>query len=170
MDRAQEARVDLAAPFVGRGVGEALADDEAGVVDEDIEAAELGCCAIDHVLDLPEVGDVGFAGDGPTAPGLDLFHDGPSTVTRGVVVDRHGRALGCERKGDRAAHVAGRAGHERDPALKSQLHYRSPVGSFALLTSRNSRSGVTGSSSISMPSGRSASETALATAAGAPMV
>src|SRR5262249_3012056 len=115
-------RVNLAAPFVRRGLSEALADDEAGIVDQDIKAAELVCCAIDHLLDLPEIGDVRSAGDGPTALGLDLFPNGPAPFARAVVVDCHGAAPGSEREGDFATHVPSRPGHERDPAFKSQYH------------------------------------------------
>ena len=42
-----------------------------GVVDEDVDAAELGDGALDEGVDLFGVGDVGGYGDGPAAIGQD---------------------------------------------------------------------------------------------------
>src|SRR5207249_9554892 len=83
------------------------------------------------------------------------------------VVDGDGRALARQRQRDLAPDVARAAGDQCDLPRQAEIHRFAPS---ARPMSRKSRSGLTGSSATSIPSGASASATALAMAAGAPMV
>ena len=62
MDRAVEAGVDLAAPVLRRGLDEALAQREPGIVDEDVRAAEILDDRRDHRGHGGEIRDVGLIG------------------------------------------------------------------------------------------------------------
>jgi hypothetical protein len=119
MDRAVEAGVDLAAPAFRRCVDETLAHHEARVVDEDIEAAEIADDRTDHRLHGGKIGDVGLIGSCLSALGGDRGDERIGLRARAAVVDRDSRALGRERERDLAAHVARRAGHQRDAAIQA---------------------------------------------------
>ncbi len=75
MDRAVKADVDLAAPVLGLGVGETLANGRSGIVDQDIEAAEIFRDLVDHGFDRGEIGDVAAVSLGLAARSGNLVHD-----------------------------------------------------------------------------------------------
>src|SRR5262249_59317228 len=75
MDRAVEAGVDLAAPILGRGLDETPAQREAGVVDQDVEPAEVVDDRGDHGLHGGKIGDVGLIGFRPSTLGGDLANE-----------------------------------------------------------------------------------------------
>src|SRR6202035_1325563 len=64
----------------------AVADD-ARVVDEDVDAAELVPGPGEHPVDVGIVADVTEVGDGPAAAALDHLHDPGSVVTLARTVD-----------------------------------------------------------------------------------
>ena len=68
MDRAVEAGVDLAAPVLRLGLDEALAQREAGIVDQDVEPAEVLHDRVDHRLHGGKIGDVGADRPWPCRP------------------------------------------------------------------------------------------------------
>ena len=119
VDRAIEAGVDLAMPVVRRCFDEALALGEPGIVDQDIEAAEIFDDVIDHRLHGGEVGDVGLVGFGLAAFRGDLADQSVRFVARTAVIDGDARALGGEAQRDLAADAAGRARHQGDFAFQS---------------------------------------------------
>ena len=71
MDRAVKADVDLPLPIFRRRLGEALALRQAGIVDQDVEPAEIGDDLGDHRLDRCVVGDIGAISDRLAALRLD---------------------------------------------------------------------------------------------------
>jgi len=66
---------------------------DAGVVDEDVAAAELRPGLLDEVLDVGELGDVGVERDGLTAGSLDLRLDGSGGIGVTEEVDHDGGTL-----------------------------------------------------------------------------
>ncbi|MGY4290090.1 putative TIM-barrel enzyme [Bradyrhizobium sp. LM2.7] len=62
IQRAVETGVDLLLPVFGRAVAEALAEDEARVVDQDVETAEIALDVRDHLLDDVRIRNVGLIG------------------------------------------------------------------------------------------------------------
>jgi NADH-quinone oxidoreductase subunit N len=94
---------------------------DGGVVDEDVDRAELRLDAADHRLDLRPDGGVGADEDGPPAGGGDLLDDLlPRAAIRDVV---HGdlRALAGERLRDGGADPAARSGDDGDLVLHDVL-------------------------------------------------
>ncbi|MGC4032028.1 MAG: hypothetical protein QM754_09905 [Tepidisphaeraceae bacterium] len=79
---------------------------DAGVVDENIEPAELGGGVVDRLGDGGGVRRVGLEGDGLTAGVDDRFHDRVSRFLALGVRDRDGRAVGGQSLGDRRANAA----------------------------------------------------------------
>src|SRR6266436_4242642 len=104
----------------------------------------------------------------PTAAGPhDLGDERVGVGLRVHVVDGDGGALAGQGQRDLAPDVARAAGDQPDLPGEPEIHRFAPG---ARPRSRKRRSGLTGSSAISIPSGASASAIALAMAAGAPMV
>ena len=77
-----EVHPDDGVPLLLGGVDQHPVADEAGVVDEDVEAAERVDCLLHHRLGLGEVGDIGTVGHRLTAERLDLGHDPSRPATR----------------------------------------------------------------------------------------
>jgi hypothetical protein len=70
-ERAGQVGVDDAVPFLKRKRLRGFADIDAGVVDENVDAAELAADALDHGCNSRFVGDVGRHGNGPGAKPFD---------------------------------------------------------------------------------------------------
>jgi len=95
---------------VGRlGVDEGAGLVPAGVVDQDVDAAELLHDPVGHRLDAVAVGDVGADRDGARPPGRRAL--GVRLVQVG---DDDGRPLRGELPGDRLADALAGPGHDRD--------------------------------------------------------
>ena len=153
MEDAVQVDVDLAAPLIVVHFPEVLLsrdEGEAGVVDEDVDAAELGDGAIDHRLDLLGLGDVKIEGEGAAAEGADLFGDGgcaaPGSVAFGLreVFVRAGErgdddvcAVFGEADGDGAADAAHAAGAGDDGDFACEDAHRGAIISFASLRTRS---------------------------------
>ena len=118
IERAVEAGIDLLAPIFRRAFAEALAEHQAGVVDEDIQPAEVALDARDHLLDHVSVRDVGLVGFRLAAGLLDLGDDRLGLGLRAVIVDGNARARSGQRLADRGADIASAARHERDASLE----------------------------------------------------
>ena len=83
----------------------------AGIVDDDIEAAEMCGDILDHGVDVVAIGDVQCPGLCHFALCCDLLRDSPRAFGR-IIRDGDVGAFGCEYKRGGAAHAAGRAGDE----------------------------------------------------------
>ena len=110
----------------------AIADD-AGVVDQAVEPAEVRRHLLDHRLDLVGLGDVGRVEAGGAARGRDggghLF--GVAAVAAfgiGEVVDRDGRAGLAESGRGASPQAARRAGNEIDFACKVNIDHGALLG------------------------------------------
>ena len=89
----------------------------AGVVDEDVEAAEALLRRLDHRLDVGGAGDVGAHAEGGVAEhGVD-----PCRALAVAVGDDHLRAFGDELARDAFAESGRRAGDDRDPACEPHV-------------------------------------------------
>jgi hypothetical protein len=125
VDRAIKASIDLAMPVVGRGVDKALPLGDPGIVDEDVEAAEILDDGLDHRRDggkIRYVGPIGFGFDACAGElAGELFRFGAGTA----VIDGDAGALGGEDLRDFAADTARRTRHQGDLAFQSQIHGRS---------------------------------------------
>ena len=91
---------------------------EAGIVDEDIEPAEILHDLIDHRLHGGEIGDVGLVGLRLAALRHDLGDQRFGLLAGVAVIDRDARALCGEAERDLAPDAARRAGHQSDLALQ----------------------------------------------------
>ena len=120
-----EVHPDDRVPLLLGGVHQHPVADEAGVVDQDVEAAEGVDRLLHHRRRLLEVGDVGAVGHRLAAERLDLGHHlvghlggGALTGAGGAeVVDDDLRALAGQLEGVRAADAAARAGDDRDASF-----------------------------------------------------
>src|SRR5262249_43699096 len=99
--------------------------DEAGVVDENVDAAERLERPVDELPHVRLTTDVGIDHDCATAVNLDLppnlersVRIRPVAVVTAEVADGDVGALGRERARDRAPDPAASAGHERGAALQ----------------------------------------------------
>ena len=90
--------------------------DDAGVVDQDVDPAELGQRGADHRPDLLLVGDVGAHQQVAAAGLLDRRQHRGGHVLAQHVGDHHVGALGGERGRDLPADPPGAAGHDGDLA------------------------------------------------------
>src|SRR4029077_11897312 len=86
MDRAIEASIDLLVPVVRRGFVEALAQHEASIVDEDVEAAEIGLYARDHASHRFKICDIRTIGLGVAAGFLDVCNDRFRLILRRMII------------------------------------------------------------------------------------
>ncbi len=167
VEDAIEVDVHLALPLFGLRLEKQLRLDVARVVDDDVEAAQLGDDPVDHPAHGGVVGHVGLIGHRAAAQLRDRRHEGIRVGLRVHVVDGDGRAFASQGQADLAADVPPAPGDQRDLTGEPEIHRFAP---WAPSRSRKSRSGLTGSSATSIPSGDRASAIALAMAAGAPMV
>ena len=102
-----------------RGVEELAARHHAGVVDENVEAAQAREHQIDHGADLVRARDVRAYGLGPPSELLELGHDFFRSGGTGVVIHRHVGALAAERERDRAAESATCSGYQCDASVQT---------------------------------------------------
>ena len=99
-------------------------EDRAGVVDQDVDAAELGDGRRHRRLDLRLVAQVGGEGQGAAAVGFDLGGGGvdragqPGMGFGRLGEDRHVRAVARRPPGDRQPDAAAAAGHHQSLALE----------------------------------------------------
>ena len=112
-------RCDLLIEKLVRGVNDGIARDKvAGVVDEDVEAAE-GRLGFGHeALDHAAFGDVALEQDGPAAGLLDVSGYRRRFVPASPVVDRNMSAAAAKRASDRRADAAARARDQAGLVLK----------------------------------------------------
>ena len=87
---------------------------DAGVVDEDVEAAEVLDGGVDDALGFGGLGDVATDGDGLATGGGDGDDDGVRAGLAGGVVDDDGGAFGGERFGDGGSDTLGCASDDCD--------------------------------------------------------
>src|SRR5262249_49696027 len=104
------------------GLQKTPANGEAGIVDQNIEAAEVVDDAIDHRLDPGKVGDVGLVGFRLAAGAGDLSDQRFGFLRGGPIVDRDACAFGGEAQRDFAADAARGTAHERDLSFQAQVH------------------------------------------------
>jgi hypothetical protein len=111
---AAEVGVEDGAELLVSELGDWLADGAAGVVDDDVEAAEGLFGLGEKPGDVGGFADIGLDGEGLAAGGGDAGDDlrGGGGVAR--VVDDDGRAFGGEAGGDGGADAAGGTGDEGD--------------------------------------------------------
>ena len=125
MDRAIEAGVDLAMPVLGLRFHEAPPYRQPGIVDQDVEAAEILDDVIDHRLDRGKIGDVGLISLGLAPLRRDLADERIGFLRRTAEIDGDVGAFFGEAQRDFAADAAGGARHQGDLVFQSEIHVRS---------------------------------------------
>ncbi len=113
MKRRREVDRDDRVPFLGREILNGCDVLDAGIVDQDVGAAELFGAALDHSLDFRRLGHVGAVVDRAQLLTFAIDIGGVAEA-----VDHQLRALASERLGDREADARGRARHESNFAFK----------------------------------------------------
>ena len=110
-------------------LGERLVRPDRGVVDQDVDAPELGQRPRHHRLDLILLGDVGDNGErlDPELPGLARDGVGLGLVAAGV--DDDVRAFAGQLQHRRTADIAPRPGDQRDLPIEL-THQRPPLTMF----------------------------------------
>ncbi len=146
VDCAIEADIDLPVPVFRRRFDESLPQHQTGIIDQNIQPAEIGLDARHHGFDGFEIGDVGLIGPGLAAGLLNLRDDGVRFVARMVVVDRDRCPCLGEGERDRRADIPAAAGHERDAPCKIVHCWFPFIFMQAFSSDLKSRSGVTGKS------------------------
>ena len=130
-----EVDVDDDVPLLFGHVEDHPVAQDAGVVDQDVQPAEVVQGLLYHPLAGGHVGDRVVVGDGVAAGVLDRGHHlvGRRRLTvqfaalrAAVVVDHHPRALGSQQERMSASDPASGAGHNRDAAVKSITHLAGP--------------------------------------------
>ena len=119
-------------PFGSAGVFQALPDDAAGVVHQDVEPAQLlgrgaegGGCGLG-------IGQVGCHRQSPAAHRLHFGHHGLGFGGARVVVNHQVGAGAGQGQGDAAARAAGAAGDQGDPAMEGKgAHQSSTVSALS---------------------------------------
>ena len=101
-----------------------------GVVDQDVEPAEVIEGGVEEGFDLLGIADVGLDGDGPAPGFFDGGDGGVGVVTAGTVVDDHACPGRGEGAGDGGPDAAGGAGDEGDFVLQAG-HERGSAGGVA---------------------------------------
>ncbi|MOA07808.1 hypothetical protein D3C78_1275310 [compost metagenome] len=117
-------------------LGERLVAQDAGVVDQDVDATEGFYRLFDHGLDLLVVGHVGTVGDGRATGLADFFDHSQGGVGRAAgavaataeVVDHHLGATGGQVQGVNAAQAVAGAGDDGNTVIEANGH-----GVFLLL-------------------------------------
>ena len=97
---------------IGVGVIDRAADGDAGIVDEDVEPAEMLGDVVHELLDLDRRSLVGLVGAGFDAPGLQFLDDRFGLVGGGDIADGDVGAFIGERAGAGRADAARAAGDE----------------------------------------------------------
>ena len=121
-ERAAQIDPDQPVEIRRRGLEQRLLDQDAGVVDQDVETAERGERTLEHRQHRRLVGDVRAYGEGAAAAGMDLGDDRLDLGLRREIVHRHMGALGRKRERDRAADPARSAGDQRALAVERARH------------------------------------------------
>lgn len=104
------------------GIGDALpAAGDAGVVHEDVDAAEVGDDRVDQLLAILEPVDRAGIGLGAAAEALDLAHDFLGGLGVAAVVHRDVGAVPRQSQRDLAPDAAAPAGYQCNASLKSPL-------------------------------------------------
>ena len=116
VEQALEVERDHPVPLLDRGVDDRAEQHHPGVVDHDVESAELLRGALDGRDRLLAIGDVGLDREAADLRGQRVE---PVLAPRG---DGDGRALLGERARRRLADPAARAGDERDRVLQCLGH------------------------------------------------
>jgi hypothetical protein len=125
VDRAIKAGIDLLVPVFRRGVVESFAQHEAGIVDQDVQAAKISGDTRHHASDSFEVCDICPVGFGLATGLLDLRNNRFGLIPRRVVIHRNRRP--CFGKGlrDPRPDISAAAGNEGD-APRKIVHSRLP--------------------------------------------
>ncbi|MCY1284846.1 hypothetical protein D9M70_337650 [compost metagenome] len=113
--------------------------DQAGVVDQHVDAAEGFLACANHVSHLVFHTHIALHGDCLAAVALDAT----GGFTRGIEIqvrDDHGHAFLCQHAGGFRANAAGRARDDRHAAIQSKIHFSSFVGIAQVQWSANSAS------------------------------
>ena len=97
---------------VGVGIIDRAADGNAGIVDEDVEPAEILGDVLHQLVDIDGGRLVGFVSAGVDALGFQLGDDGFGLVGGGDITDRDVGAFCCESAGASRADAARTAGDE----------------------------------------------------------
>ena len=97
---------------IGVGIVDRAADGDAGIVDEDVEPAEMLCDVVHQLFDFGGRRLVGLEGAGFDALGLQFGDDGLGLVGRGDIADGDIGAFVGERAGAGCADAARAAGDE----------------------------------------------------------
>ena len=125
-ERALQMHLQHLVPGGFGGLGKGLVEQDAGIVDEDVGAAEMLDGVVEHRLAARHGRDVGAVGDRAAAFRLDRIDDllrhrdiGAGAVARAAeVVDHHSRALAREQLGVGLTEPAARAGDQRHLAVE----------------------------------------------------
>ena len=91
---------------------------EIGVVDQDIDCAELSLGSLDHVFDLIRACHVGLKGHAAAAAVVDFAQNFLSSFSVLVVVDDHCSALLRQTNRSGRANTSARSGHEGNSSLQ----------------------------------------------------
>ena len=124
MNGAVEAGVDLAAPVFRRCLDEAFSQRQAGIVDQDVEAAEVLDDCLHHRLHGGKIGHVGPIGFRLSAFGHDLANQRLHIIARASEVDGKDCPFGGKIERNLAADAAGSTGHQRNLSVQSEVHVR----------------------------------------------
>jgi hypothetical protein len=114
-------------------LGEALVAQDAGIVDQDMNAAPSFLCLGNHFDHLFKFGDAAAIGHGLAASSLDFFNNlrrrvgraGAVTCTAQIVYDHLGTALG-QFQSIGLTQSAACTGHNSDFVFKADGHFLSP--------------------------------------------
>ncbi len=117
VEEAEQVDLDHLLPFVDRGVDHGAEQHHAGVVDQDVEPAQLGGDPRHRGPGLLALADVGLDLQRPAARRLDLSRQGLQPVGP-AGEDRHGRAVCGQRPRRRLPDPAGGPGHQRHRPTK----------------------------------------------------
>ena len=106
--------------------GESLVTQDAGVVDENVDASPARLRGLDHRGDLRDIGDIGAIGDGDASRRLDFARHLERglrrlAVTAEIIDDDLGAARG-EAESVTAAKAAAGAGDDGDAPLEPHIH------------------------------------------------
>ncbi|KAG1245623.1 hypothetical protein G6F68_014981 [Rhizopus microsporus] len=118
--RAQQMHVDHCVEIVGAHLGEGLVAQDAGIVDQDIDAAPGIHRPRHHDVHGSAVADVAAIGDGPAARGQDLVGHGLRRAPE--VVDHHAAATRGQLQRMAAAQPLAGAGHDGDAFIEANAH------------------------------------------------
>ena len=121
-----EVGLEHAVPAREVHLGHGFADEDPGVVDQDVEAAEPLDGSLAHPRDGGAIAEVGRDGKGTASRRLDRIDCRPGSLFA-ARVNRHVRALAREGLGDGGADAACRPGNKGAAAVKRSLHDRLPV-------------------------------------------